>query len=224
MYNDLTPDLADPFILADSTLPTLYEAAGLQRGELRVTYDPTLMNPIRIKPSDDAIFDGEHAKRRIADLVDTIEHAAAPFSLSFLKAQVRVPSKQPCVFDLMTFVAGLQLFYLKIQAYTELFGEILQVAVSITMPGGSEQEPRATVDCCLTSGTLAGREKERAVKEYHAAVQPLWSRLARTVIKDWARDAGVTELRLSAELLVDPREAMSAIGQPVDAPGEVSLH
>lgn len=224
MYNVLTPDLSDPFILADTTLPALHEAVGLQRGELKVTYDPTLKNAVRIKSSDGAIFDAEHAKRRIADFIEVVDDAAVPFSVSFLKARVHRPGEQPYPFDLMLFVASLQLFYLKAQAFTELFGETLQVVVSLTMPSGSEQELRAGVDCCLASGASADPEKDLAVKEYYAAVQPLWSRLARTVIGCWARDAGVTEFRLSAQILIDPREAMSAIGQPVEVPEQVSFH
>lgn len=224
MYNALTPDLSDPFILADTTLPALHEAVGLKRGELKVTYDPTLKNAIRIKPSEGAVFDIEHAKRRVADLIEIVDDAATPFTVSFLKARVHLPGEQPYPFDLMLFVASLQLFYLKAQAFTELFEETLQVVVSLTMPSVGEQELRADVDCCLANGASVDPEKDLAVKEYYAAVQPLWSRLARTVIGCWARDAGVTEFRLSAQILVDSREAMSAIGQPVEEPEQVSLH
>jgi hypothetical protein len=222
MYNVLTPDLCDPLLLAESTVPPIHEVVGLQEGEIKVTYDPTLKRPVRIKPSDDAVFNAEDARRRVAEMVETLNDAGPPFSVSFMKAKVRRPSSQPYPLDLMMTVAGLQLFYLRAQSCIDLVGETIQVLVSLSMPSDGRGPVRAEVNCYL-AGDLPGA-KEQALQEYHAAVQPFWARLAKTVLGYWALDNGVTEFRLTANILVDPREAMSAIGQPVEEPAEVSVH
>src|SRR3546814_609563 len=45
--------------------------------------------------------------------------------------------------------------------------------------------------------------------------QAFCNRLATTVIGQWPSDNGIAELRLKADILVDPRQALAAIGQPV---------
>jgi hypothetical protein len=39
----------------------------------------------------------------------------------------------------------------------------------------------------------------------------------------WVRDNGVREFRLAGEVLVDPRQAMAAIGQPIPEPSAATL-
>lgn len=225
MFHHLTPDLCDPMLLADVTVPALYKAAGLQRGELRITYDPTLHEgSLRIKAGEGAIYDTDGAKGRVTDLVEQINDALPPFRVAFLRADVRRPEIEPWPLDLMTTVAGLQLFYLRAQACNELFGEVLHVVVSLTMPKTSGGKVRAQVDCCLPGDGDATAVHTAALQEYCAAVQAFWNRLATTVIGHWSLDNGISELRLTAAILVDPRQAMAAIGQPIEEAVEGTVH
>lgn len=225
MFHDLTPDLTDPMLLAETTVPSIYEAAGLKRGELKVTYDVTLpQKQLRIKASDGAVYDTATAKRRIAELIETLDDALPPFRVAFLKSHVRRPSVQPWPMDLMTTVAGLQLFYLRAQACNALFGQTIQVSVSISMPKYSGDKISAEVHCHLPGEGQAAPEETAALQEYAAAVQVFWNRLATTVVGHWAMDNGVSEFRLVADILVDPRQAMVAIGQPVDESAGSTIH
>jgi|GEM_PF-3191004 len=225
MFHDLTPDLCDPLLLAETTIPSLYEAAGLQRGELKVTYDETLpQKPLRIKPGYGAVYDTDTAKRRLGDLIEQLNDALPPFRVAFLKADVQRPKVQPWPLDLMTAVAGLQLFYLRAQSCNELIGQNLQVVASISLPKVSGGKVRAQVDVYLPGEGKAPREQTAAIQEYCAAVQVFWNRLATTVIGHWAMDNGVTELRLVADIRIDPREAMAAIGQPLGDTNGSTVH
>jgi hypothetical protein len=212
-------------LLADVTVPSLYKAAGLERGELRITYDPTLLQgALRIKAGQGAVYDADGAKGRVSDLIEQINDALPPFRVSFLKADVRRPEIEPWPLDLMTAVSGLQLFYLRAQACNELFREVLHVVVSLTMPKISGGKVRAQVDCYLPGDGDATAVQTAALQEYCAAVQAFWNRLAATVIGHWSLDNGISELRLTADILVDPRQAMAAIGQPLEEAAEGTVH
>src|SRR3546814_11941898 len=79
MIHALTPDLGDPLLLAEATLPALQEVLEFDRGEAKLTYDPTLKNPIRIRPASGTTFDTEGARNRLADMIETLSTAGAPF-------------------------------------------------------------------------------------------------------------------------------------------------
>jgi len=212
-------------LLADVTVPALYKAAGLKRGELRITYDPTLHHgSLRIKAGEGAVYDTDGAKQRVTDLVEQINDALPPFRASFLKADVRRPKVEPWPLDLMTAVSGLQLFYLRAQACIDLIGETLEVVVSLSVPKNSGAELRAQVDCYLLGTGNATPAQLAALQEYGAAVRAFWNRLAQTVIGIWCLDNGITELRLMADIMVDPRQAMAAIGQPLEEAVEDTVH
>ena len=215
MLHPLTPDLCDPLLLAESTLPSFAEVVGLRKGTLKITYDPTIARPIRVRPSEGAIFDACRAKSRVGDMIDILNDTAQPFSLSFLKARVHLAAEDAYQLDLMRFASSLQLFFLRAQACTDLFGDTIQVVVSFSMPSKDEVEPHVATICDLSGDGPPDPKKEEALKEYRAAVAPFWRRIGRTVVACWAQDNGISELRLTANILVDPREAMSAIGQPL---------
>src|SRR3546814_6430719 len=80
------------------------------------------------------------------------------------------------------------------------------------MPKGDAKDILANVDCRLAGDKSADQGKQRALEEYYAAVQAYWSRLCRTDLGCWALDSGISEFRMTARMLVDPREALSAIG------------
>lgn len=212
-------------LLAETTLPSLYEAASIERGEIKITYDMTLPNkPLRIKPGQGAVYDADTAKRRLGDLIEQLDDALPPFRLAFLRADVRRPTVQPWPLDLMTAVSGLQLFYLRAQACNELLGETIQVVASISLPKVSGGKVRAQVDVYLPGEGKAPPEKTAALQEYCAAVQAFWNRLATTVIGHWCLDNGISELRLMADIRVDPREALAAIGKPLEEVAEGTVH
>lgn len=225
MFHHLTPDLPDPLLLAEATVPSIYEAAGLERGEIKITYDASLLRkPLRIKASEYAVYNTQDCKRRVGELIEQLDDAMPPFRVAFLKADVRRPTTQPWPLDLMTAVAGLQLFYLRAQSFNELIGQNLQVVASISLPKVSGGKVRAQVDVYLPGEGKAPPEQTAAIQEYCAAVQVFWNRLATTVIGHWAMDNGVTELRLIADIRVDPRQAMAAIGQPLGDTNGSTVH
>src|SRR3546814_17166902 len=80
------------------------------------------------------------------------------------------------------------------------------------MPKGDAKDILANVDCRLAGDKSADQGKQRALEEYYAAVQAYWSRLCRTDLGCWALDSGISEFRMTARMLDDPREALSAIG------------
>src|SRR3546814_19241898 len=92
MIHALTPDLGDPLLLAAATLPALQEVLAFDRGEAKLTYDPPLKNPIRIRPASGTTFDTDGARNRLADMIEPLRTAGAPFQDSFLKAGVRQPN------------------------------------------------------------------------------------------------------------------------------------
>jgi len=212
MIHTLTPDLGDPLLLAEATLPALQEVLKLHQGEAKLTYDPTLKNPVRIRSAPGTTLDTEEARNRLADMIETLSAAAAPFRVSFLKARVCEQGRKPYPLDLMRVAAGLQLFFLRAQHHSELIGDTLEVDASLSMPKGDAKDSRAYIDCRLAGEKSADRRKQRALEEYYAAVQAYWSRLCRADLGCWALESGISEFRMSARVLVDPREALSAIG------------
>src|SRR3546814_1427035 len=114
--------------------------------------------------------------------------------------------------DLMRTAAGLQLFFLRAQHHNALIGDTIEVDVSLSMPTGEAREARAYVDCRLAGDKSADCGKQQALEEYYAAVQAYWSRLCRADLGCWALESGISEFRMSARVLVDPRKALSAIG------------
>ena len=225
MFHPSTPDLCDPLLLSEVTVPALYEAAGLEKGELKITYDPTLIQrPLRIRPSDGAVFDKDSANRRVSELIEMIDDVSPPFQVSFLKAAVRRPDVQPWPLDAMTTASALQLFFLRAQACQALIGETLQVVASLSFPKDNGGKVRAVVDVYLPGEGRAPSAQTAEIHEYCGAVQAFWNRLASTVLGHWCRDNGVSELRLTAEILVDPKEAMAAIGKPVVDADEGFIH
>src|SRR3546814_422810 len=123
MIHALTPDLGDPLLLAEATLPALQEVLKLHRGEAKLTYDPTLKNSIRIRPASGTTMDVEEARNRLSEMIETLSTAAAPFEVSFLKARVRHTSREPYPLDLMRTAAGLQLFFLRAQHPNRIIGD-----------------------------------------------------------------------------------------------------
>src|SRR3546814_895656 len=119
----------------------------------------------------------------------------------------------------MRVAASLQLFFLRAQHHNELIGDTLEVDVSLSMPKGDAKDILANVDCRLAGDKSADQGKQRALEEYYAAVQAYWSRLCRTDLGCWALDSGISEFRMTARMLVDPREALSAIGLSRTAAG-----
>ncbi|WP_193368033.1 hypothetical protein [Pelagibius marinus] len=217
MFHDLTPILVDPMLLAETIVPSIYQAAGLERGELKVTYDATLQSkPLRIQASEDAIYEKGAGKRRIEDVFQLLDDTLSPFKVAFMKADVRQPALQPWPIDLVSAVAGMQMFYLRAQSCSDLLGETLDVVVSISLPMDGVAKVRAQVDVYLRGEGKAAPEQTAALQEYTAAVQVFWNRLASTVFGHWARDNGVSELRLAAEILVDPRQAKAAVGRLIE--------
>lgn len=214
MIHPLTPDLTDPNLCADVALPSLQKAFNLQQGEIRLTFDPTLREPVRIRPTPDTLFDVEAGKDRFVDMLETLSTAAAPFVVSFLKAQVRQCGYEPCPLDLMTVVSGLRLIYLRAQNQQALLGDIVEVVLSLTMPKDDEQDVIARVDCNLVGHDSVDRRKRQAVEEYCTAVRACWARLCRTEVGCWALDSGMREFRLTARIFVDPRQALAALGHP----------
>src|SRR3546814_15270396 len=95
MIHALTPDLGDPLLLAEATLPALQEVLEFDRGEAKLTYDPTLKNPIRIRPASGTTFDTEGARNRLADMIETLRTAGAPLPVACLKARGRTTSRVP---------------------------------------------------------------------------------------------------------------------------------
>lgn len=221
MIHPLTPDLCDPFSLAEVTVPALYKAAGLEKGELTISYDPTLnKRPLRLKPSNDAVFDKDSATRRVGELIEMIDDAAPPFRVGFLKAHVRRPTAEPWPLDLVNTVTALQLFFLSAQSCRELIGETLQVVASLSIPKGSVGKVCAVVDVYLPGEGKAPPQQTVAIHEYCAAIQTFWNRLASGIVGHWCKDNGISELRLNADILVDPKQAKIAVGGLVDSAGE----
>lgn len=213
MFHDLTPDLVDPMLLAETNLPSLHEVIGLKKGDVTLTVDPTIRKPIRIR-SDGFSAYGHTAQRDVEDMVLTLNACFAPFSVGFLKANVRADhSIWPL--DLMTSVSTLQLMYLRAQNCIELTGHVVMLDLSVTDADG---KLRPSVICAVQGFDGEDRVKLGAMAEYQAAVQALWSRLVQNSLGHWLRDNGVREFRLAGEFLIDPRQAMAAIGQPVPVP------
>ena len=215
MLHPLTPDLCDPLLLAESTLPSFAEVVGLRRGTLKITYDPTIARPIRVRPSEGAVFDACRAKSQVGEMMEILNDTAQPFSLSFLKAKIHPAIEDAYQLDLMRFASSLQLYFLRAQACTDLIGDTIRVVVCFSMPTNDEVEPHVATICDLAGDGPLDPTKEGALKEYRAAVAPFWRRIGRTVVACWAQDNGISELRLTANILFDPREAMSAIGEPL---------
>src|SRR3546814_12802625 len=113
MIHALTHDIGDPLLLAEATLPALQEVLEFDRGEAKLTYDPTLKNPIRIRPASGTTFDTDGARNRLADMIETLRTAGAPFQVSFLKARVRQLSREPYPLALIRVAARLPLFFLR---------------------------------------------------------------------------------------------------------------
>src|SRR3546814_3712320 len=145
MIHALTPDLGDPLLLAEATLPALQEVLKIQRGKAKLTYDPTLKNSVRIRPTSGTTMDVEEARNRLSEMIETLSTAAAPFEVSFLKARVRHTSREPYPLDLMRTAAGLQLFFLRAQHHNALIGDTIEVDVSLSMPTCEAREARAYV-------------------------------------------------------------------------------
>src|SRR3546814_20304499 len=95
MIHALTPDLGDPLLLAEATLPALQEVLEFDRGEAKLTYDPTLKNLIRIRPASGTTFDTEGARNRLAVIIATLSTAGAPFQVSFFTARVSQTNALP---------------------------------------------------------------------------------------------------------------------------------
>src|SRR3546814_7605497 len=95
MIHALTPDLGDPLLLAEATLPALQEVLKLHRGEAKLTYDPTLKNSVRIRPASGTTMDVEEDRNRLSEMLKTLSTAAAPFEDSFLQARVRHTRREP---------------------------------------------------------------------------------------------------------------------------------
>src|SRR3546814_18086628 len=112
MIHALTPDLGDPLLLAEATLPALQEVLKLHRGEAKLTYDPTLKNSVRISPASGTTMAVEEARNRLSEMIEPLTTAAAPFAVSFLQARVRHTSREPYRHDLIRPAAGPQLFFL----------------------------------------------------------------------------------------------------------------
>src|SRR3546814_9738371 len=108
MIHALTPDLGDPLLLAEATLPALQEVLKLHRGEAKLTYDPTLKNSVRIRPASGTTMHVEDARNRLSEMIETLSTAAAPLEVSFLKARVRHTSREPHPLDLMRTAAGVR--------------------------------------------------------------------------------------------------------------------
>src|SRR3546814_6615991 len=88
MLQYLTPDLVDPMLLAETSPPSLYQAIGLKKGDVTLTVDPSLRKAIRIRSDGFAAY-SHTAQRNVEDLVRTLNACFAPFSVEFLKANVR---------------------------------------------------------------------------------------------------------------------------------------
>src|SRR3546814_13102580 len=112
MIHALTPDLGDPLLLAEATLPALQEVLKLHRGEAKLTYDPTLKNSVRIRPASGTTMDVEEARNSLSEMIETLSTAEAPFEVSFLNARVRHTSREPSPLDLLRTADGLPLFFL----------------------------------------------------------------------------------------------------------------
>src|SRR3546814_9999799 len=97
------------------------------RGEAKLTYDPTLKNPIRIRPASGTTFDTEGARNRLADMIETLSTAGAPFHVSFLKARVRQISREPYPLDLMRVAARLQ----RSEAHTSELQSLMRLSYAV---------------------------------------------------------------------------------------------
>jgi len=225
MLDELTPDLYDPLLLADVVLPSFSEAAGLEKGALKITYDPTLKKrQLRIKATEGAAYDNENAQEQIADMIENIDHAMAPFHVAFLKADVRRPAMRPWPLDLMMTVTNLQLCYLHAQTCRSLIGETLEVVLSVTLPKGGGTPLRAQIDCYLPGEGKAEPAQTAALRGYCAVAKGFWDRLAATAIGHWCRDNGISELRLAGRIRVNPRQAAFALSQSVEDPTPETMH
>src|SRR3546814_18136138 len=112
MIHALTPDLGDPLLLAEATLPALQEVLKLHRGEAKLTYDPTLKNSVRIRPASGTTMDVEEARNRLSEMIETLSTAEEPFQVSFLTARGRQPRRDPYPPDLTCPADGPQPFFL----------------------------------------------------------------------------------------------------------------
>src|SRR3546814_21172038 len=88
MFHDLTPDLVDPMLLAETSPPSLYQAIGLKKGDVTLTVDPSLGKAIRIRSDGFAAY-SHPPQRNVEDLVRTLTACFAPFSVEFPKSNDR---------------------------------------------------------------------------------------------------------------------------------------
>jgi len=216
MFCDLIPDLLDPMLLAEATVPPLHQAIGLEQGTATLMYDPTIQRPIRIKPDGAAKCD-EKRKQKFEDLVDTLDGVLTPFRLAFLRARVRA-DESIWPLEVMTTMSTMQLVYLRAQTCIDLVGEVIRVDLSISRPAGTGQKVHTSASCSVSEEAGDDCAKAGVFLEYQAAVQALWSRQAKGGLGHWCAENGVSELRFTGEILVDPRQAMTAIGQPLPEP------
>lgn len=146
-----------------------------------------------------------------------------PFSIEFLKANVRA-DESIWPIDLMTCVVNLQLMYMRAQHCIDLTGHSIMIELAVSLSGGADKKLRPSAICALIGEDGRDRVKLGTLGDYRAAVEALWSRLVQNSLGHWIRDNGITEFRLSGEILVDPRQAMAAIGQPVPEPLPSQTH
>src|SRR3546814_17896754 len=85
MIHALTPDLGDRLLLAEATLPALQEVLEFDRGEAKLTYDPTLTNQIRIRPASGTTFDTEGDRTSLAGQKQTHSNAGGRLQIHDLE-------------------------------------------------------------------------------------------------------------------------------------------
>jgi hypothetical protein len=139
MFHPLIPDLVDPMLLAEANLPSLHQAVGLKSGSVTLTVDPTIRKPIRIKPDSFAAYN-ETGQRDVEDLILTLNACFAPFSIAFMKANIR-PDESIWPIDLMTCTSSLQLMYLRAQHCNELIGHVVMLELSASLSPDGKIRP-----------------------------------------------------------------------------------
>lgn len=210
-------ELIETKLPTGAVVPALQYLTGPDRGQLRLTYDPSLQRALRIGASADAVHRAD-ARQQFAALVELLNADLQPFQIRFLKALVNPISGRPPALKLGSLAAILQVIAMQAQDEPDLCGKELQLVASLRRIDFRLGDGFMSDFRVASFSTHSGdRVDGSADTTFATACNALWAEATKGVIGPWAQESGVTDLVVEARLEIDSERKRIAV-RPCRAP------